>query len=71
MKISYNRPRKEVIAMTKDEASVDKSVLELLEISELDSPYTHQLLKNYRRRIVNRLLKANKIDQTTADYLYT
>jgi hypothetical protein len=48
---------------------VTRSAVELLELSELNSPYTHQLIKIHRRRLVKRLLSTNKIDQQTADIL--
>jgi hypothetical protein len=49
--------------------NVASSALELLELSKLDSPYTRQLLRNYRKKLINRLLTSNKIDQQTADIL--
>jgi len=48
---------------------VSDSVIELLELSSINSPYTQNLVTDHRQRLVKRLLKTNKIDSDTADYL--
>ncbi len=49
--------------------TLDPQVLELLELSRLESPYASALLSQFRRRLISRLLQSNRIDQATADYL--
>jgi len=49
--------------------SLDSAVLELLELSKLDSPFSRYLIDLHRRRLVNDLLNSGKIDAETAEYL--
>jgi len=49
--------------------TLDPQVMELLELSRLESPYAKSLLSQFRRRLISRLLQSNRIDQATADYL--
>lgn len=48
---------------------VNDSVIELLDLARLDSPYTPSLLSQHRDRLVRKLLDSHRIDQETADYL--
>lgn len=48
---------------------VDESVVELLELANVDSPYTSQLVNRYCVRLTKRMLKAGKIDEETAQHL--
>ena len=48
---------------------VNDSVVEFLDLARLDSPYTPDLLSQHRARLVEKMLKSNRIDQATADYL--
>ncbi|MFC1749083.1 hypothetical protein ACFL2V_09790 [Pseudomonadota bacterium] len=50
---------------------VDQSVIEFLDLARIESPFTPNLLTNHRRKLIQKLLKSNKIDQETADYLLT
>lgn len=44
-------------------------VIELVELSRFDSPYTSDLLKQHRKKVVDSLVSTNQIDHQTADYL--
>lgn len=57
--------------MSTDHGSVDESVIELLDLAKVESPFAPSLVTDHRRRLVRKLLQENKIDQDTADYLLT
>ena len=52
-----------------NESNVKDSVIELLELANINSPFTNDLLHDYRKRLVDRLMSGGKIDPETADYL--
>ena len=45
---------------------VDNSVLELLELANLNSPFTSQLVNKYCLRLTRKMLRSGKIDNNTA-----
>jgi len=78
MKISYSMTnriinhylcREEVWGKMGLDKSVNNSVIELLELANINSPFTRDLLDDYRQRLVDRLVDGGKIDQEMADYL--
>ena len=52
-----------------DDKKINNLVLELLDLTNLDSPYAPNLVNQHRRKLVHKLLENGRIDQETADYL--
>lgn len=48
---------------------IDKSVLELVELANVDSPFASQLVNRYCRRLARRMYRSGKIDYSTAKHL--
>ena len=48
---------------------VDTSIVELLELANVDSPYTSQLVNKYCVRLTKKMLRSGKIDKETAQHL--
>ena len=55
--------------MSEPKDAVNDLVIELLELSNLESPFTTTLIRQHRRRLVESLLADQKIDQEMADSL--
>lgn len=67
MKISYNI--KSISEGGNVEGLLNSAVLELLELSKLDSPYSSKLIELHRKKLVSKLLQKKSIDEETANYL--
>jgi len=50
-------------------SQVNPAIYELLELAKIKSPFSEQLITEFRRRLVNRLVSNKKIDTQTASYL--
>ena len=52
-----------------DLPNVNQNVMELLELTKINSPYAGALVRQHRQKLVDKLIKQQQIDSETADYL--